>query len=108
MRRFLLIVVVGALASCVAPASLFAQSAIAGVVKDATGAVLPGVTVEASKPRTHRENPSRPRPTKPASTASSIFGPAPTRSRSRSPDSRPYSATASCSKPTSLRRSTSR
>src|SRR5262245_12930207 len=28
----------------------FAQSAIAGAVKDATGAVLPGVTVEASSP----------------------------------------------------------
>jgi hypothetical protein len=32
------------------PATTFAQSAIAGVVKDATGAVLPGVTVEASSP----------------------------------------------------------
>ena len=32
------------------PGSAFAQSAIAGVVKDATGAVLPGVTVEASSP----------------------------------------------------------
>lgn len=32
------------------PASGFAQSAIAGVVKDATGAVLPGVTIEASSP----------------------------------------------------------
>src|SRR5438093_7088496 len=28
----------------------FAQSAIAGVVKDTTGAVLPGVTVEAASP----------------------------------------------------------
>src|SRR5712692_7479033 len=32
------------------PGSAFAQSAIAGVVKDATGAVLPGVTVEAGSP----------------------------------------------------------
>src|SRR5262245_30593164 len=32
------------------PNRLEAQSAIAGVVKDATGAVLPGVTVEASSP----------------------------------------------------------
>ena len=32
------------------PASAIAQSAIAGVVKDATGAVLPGVTVEAASP----------------------------------------------------------
>jgi hypothetical protein len=30
--------------------SSFAQSAIAGVVKDTSGAVLPGVTVEASSP----------------------------------------------------------
>src|SRR5690348_6222587 len=34
------------------PAALFAQSgsSIAGVVKDTTGAVMPGVTVEASSP----------------------------------------------------------
>src|SRR5207248_11213771 len=32
------------------PRAAFAQSAIAGVVKDTTGAVLPGVTVEASSP----------------------------------------------------------
>ena len=32
------------------PAAAFAQSGIAGVVKDTTGAVLPGVTVEASSP----------------------------------------------------------
>jgi hypothetical protein len=31
-----------------APAAAFAQSAIAGVIKDSSGAVLPGVTVEAS------------------------------------------------------------
>jgi hypothetical protein len=37
-----------AVASLVAPAMLYAQSAIVGVVKDDTGAVLPGVTVEAS------------------------------------------------------------
>src|SRR5256885_15623776 len=33
-----------------APGAAFAQSAIAGVVKDATGAVLPGVTVEVASP----------------------------------------------------------
>ncbi len=33
-----------------APPAAFAQSAIAGVVKDTTGGVLPGVTVEASSP----------------------------------------------------------
>src|SRR6187431_3497369 len=34
----------------VAPATARAQSAIAGVVKDTSGAVLPGVTVEAASP----------------------------------------------------------
>src|ERR1700754_4322471 len=34
----------------VLPTAARAQSAFAGVVKDATGAVLPGVTVEASSP----------------------------------------------------------
>src|SRR5262245_62879442 len=33
-----------------APTAALAQSAIAGVVRDTTGAVLPGVTVEASSP----------------------------------------------------------
>ena len=32
------------------PASVLAQSAIAGVVRDTSGAVLPGVVVEASSP----------------------------------------------------------
>ena len=32
------------------PSSVFAQASIAGVVKDTSGAVLPGVTVEASSP----------------------------------------------------------
>jgi hypothetical protein len=32
------------------PAAAFAQASITGVVKDASGAVLPGVTVEASSP----------------------------------------------------------
>src|SRR5438046_502205 len=37
--------------TCLAlPTVVLAQSAIAGTVKDATGAVLPGVTVEASSP----------------------------------------------------------
>jgi hypothetical protein len=39
-----------ALACLALPATARAQSAFAGVVKDATGAVLPGVTVEASSP----------------------------------------------------------
>ena len=33
------------------PATAHAQSAIAGVVKDASGAVIPGVTVEAASPQ---------------------------------------------------------
>src|SRR5262245_42461071 len=45
--------VVGASAmwlSLVVPATAFAQAAIAGTVKDSSGAVLPDVTVEASSP----------------------------------------------------------
>src|SRR5499427_9497393 len=38
------------LAFILVPAAARAQSAIAGVVKDTTGAVLPGVTVEVSSP----------------------------------------------------------
>ena len=34
----------------VLPVSAFAQASIAGVVKDSSGAVLPGVTVEAASP----------------------------------------------------------
>src|SRR5262245_65014138 len=34
----------------VVPSAVFAQAAITGVVKDVSGAVLPGVTVEASSP----------------------------------------------------------
>jgi hypothetical protein len=48
-----LVACVVAVASLVLPGSLYAQgaqSALAGVVKDATGAVLPGVTVEAASP----------------------------------------------------------
>src|SRR5688500_12710157 len=39
-----------AVAVCLLPVSAFAQGSIAGVVRDASGAVLPGVTVEASSP----------------------------------------------------------
>jgi hypothetical protein len=49
MRRFARII--GLLASVVLlPVAAFAQGAIAGQVKDASGAVLPGVTVEAASP----------------------------------------------------------
>ena len=50
------------------PAAAHAQSTFTGVVKDATGAVLPGVTVTATN--------------KAAAIASSTSGPASTRSRS--------------------------
>src|SRR3954467_6421730 len=50
MRRFLLTTIVAVLGFLILPLGAFAQSAIAGVVKDATGAVLPGVTVEATSP----------------------------------------------------------
>ena len=38
------------LAFVCAPAAAYAQGSIVGLVKDASGAVLPGVTVEASSP----------------------------------------------------------
>jgi Carboxypeptidase regulatory-like domain len=47
LRKLCLLAFVGVLGL---PGAAFAQSAIAGVVKDATGAVLPGVTVEAASP----------------------------------------------------------
>src|SRR5687767_3052083 len=51
-RRFVRWTLLGALAALVAliPATAHAQSSIAGVVRDPSGAVLPGVTVEASSP----------------------------------------------------------
>jgi hypothetical protein len=51
MRGVIGHLVFGALAVVIFPALCFAQfGAIAGVVKDSTGAVLPGVTVEAASP----------------------------------------------------------
>ena len=51
MRRCARLFCVTVLASVIAPASSFAQATgIAGVVKDTSGAVLPGVTVEAASP----------------------------------------------------------
>src|SRR3954465_4559726 len=41
------LVLLGAL---LAPSALYAQSAISGLVRDTSGAVLPGVTVEAASP----------------------------------------------------------
>jgi hypothetical protein len=51
MTRSRIAVLFAVVLGCLAlPATARAQSAFAGVVKDATGAVLPGVTVEASSP----------------------------------------------------------
>src|SRR4051812_38393979 len=49
-RRVAAVVLAGLCLLACFPGNAGAQSAIAGVVKDATGAVLPGVTVEASSP----------------------------------------------------------
>ncbi|OFW19560.1 MAG: hypothetical protein A3H97_24965 [Acidobacteria bacterium RIFCSPLOWO2_02_FULL_65_29] len=49
-RRSAVVVLAALIVSGLLPGRLYAQSAIAGVVKDATGAVLPGVTVEAASP----------------------------------------------------------
>ena len=49
MRRVVRCAVL-ALGTLALPAIAFAQSGVAGIVKDTSGAVLPGVTVEASSP----------------------------------------------------------
>ena len=49
MRSIVRIVAAGA-AAVLLPAAAYAQVALAGTVKDASGAVLPGVTVEAASP----------------------------------------------------------
>src|SRR6195256_3009416 len=49
-RRLTTPLLFGLMCLAFAPAPAWAQSAIAGVVKDTTGAVMPGVTVEASSP----------------------------------------------------------
>jgi Carboxypeptidase regulatory-like domain len=49
VRLLLRILFLGSLALLV-PRALYAQASIAGVVKDSSGAVLPGVTVEAASP----------------------------------------------------------
>jgi Carboxypeptidase regulatory-like domain len=49
MRRFVG-VLTGILLAILVPSVVYAQASIAGVVKDASGAVLPGVTVEAASP----------------------------------------------------------
>lgn len=50
MRRLLLSVATVCAAALLVPATASAQAAISGVVKDSSGAALPGVTVEAASP----------------------------------------------------------
>ena len=61
------------------PAAAFAQASITGVVKDASGAVLPGVTVEAASPVLIEKDAYGGHRRRRACTASSICVPAPTR-----------------------------
>src|SRR6266496_6415872 len=49
MRRYLGVVTLLAMAAA-SPSMVFAQATMAGVVKDPSGGVLPGVTVEVSSP----------------------------------------------------------
>jgi hypothetical protein len=48
--KFFVRLLVGVAAFVLLPAAAYAQASIAGVVRDTSGAVLPGVTVEASSP----------------------------------------------------------
>ena len=50
MRRVVICMAVLCAGVLLAPATVSAQTGIAGVVKDTTGAIMPGVTVEASSP----------------------------------------------------------
>ena len=78
------------------PATVYAQASIAGVVTDASGAVLPGVTVEASSP-VLIEGARVPSLMAAAATGSSRCAQAPTSSPSRWPASPPSGARASTS-----------
>ena len=66
------------------PTIVWAQATITGTVKDGSGAVLPGVTVEATSPALIERARTVVTGT-PASTGSSTSGPAPTPSRLRFP-----------------------
>ena len=59
------------------PSVARAQAVIAGTVKDPSGAVLPGVSVEAPA-RSSSKRPAPQSPTATASTASKTCGPGPT------------------------------
>ena len=49
-RKILQAIIALCIASCLLPAAVLAQSSITGVATDASGGVLPGVTVEATSP----------------------------------------------------------
>ena len=76
---------IGLVIACLAAGhtAAFAQATIAGVVRDASGAVLPGVTVEAASPALIEKVRNRRQRTAPADTASRTCGPVITPSRSR-------------------------
>ena len=59
MKRALARSVVSFLCLAFLPAAAYAQASFSGIVKDTSGAVLPGVTVEASSPVLDREEPLR-------------------------------------------------
>jgi hypothetical protein len=73
---------VSALLLLLSSTSAFAQASITGVVKDASGGVLPGVSVEAASPALIEKS-GRRSPTARVSTGSKISGPARTASRFR-------------------------
>ena len=90
MRRVVLCAVIVCGAAFLLPTPSEAQVAISGVVKDSSGAVMPGVLVEASSPALIEKTRSRgQRPIAVASTRWSTSGRARMRSASRSPGSRP-------------------
>ena len=68
--------ILGVVVACVVflPATARAQSGITGQVRDTSGGILPGVTVEAASPALIEGRGSRSR-TKRAATGSSICGP---------------------------------
>ncbi len=72
-------VVVAFASFVILPATVYAQSSLAGFVKDTSGGVLPGVSVEASSPVADREGANRRSPIQPGSTEFPICLPGSTR-----------------------------
>ena len=59
MRRIFVPAATGIVLAFLVASDVHAQASISGLVQDATGAVLPGVTVEASSPALDREGAHR-------------------------------------------------